>query len=144
MRFWDSSAIVPLLLTEEASGAAAALLSGDPELVVWWGTRVECASALARVRREEVLTVGDEERALALLRRLREAWLEVLPSEELAERAMRLLRIHPLRAADACQLAAAGQWAGDAAGRELVTFDERLALAARLEGFRIRGADSVA
>jgi predicted nucleic acid-binding protein len=48
-----------------------------------------------------------------------------------------LLRVHVLKAADALQLAAARVWAGDVADGELVTLDERLALAARLEGFRV-------
>ncbi|MFC1791802.1 hypothetical protein ACFL0I_04985 [Gemmatimonadota bacterium] len=53
------------------------------------------------------------------------------------ERAVRLLRVHALRAADALQLSAALVWAGSPRGAELVTYDERLALAARLEGFRV-------
>lgn len=137
MRFWDTSAVVPLLLQQEATARVTGLLSDDPEIVAWWGTPVECASAAARLRREERLTVAEEERALELLSRLRDSWLEVLPSEVVRERAFRLLRVHPLKAADALQLAAARVWARDAPGAELVTFDERLALAARLEGFRV-------
>jgi prevent-host-death family protein len=45
--------------------------------------------------------------------------------------------VRSLRSADAMQLAAARVWAGSTAGAELVTYDERLALAARLEGFRV-------
>lgn len=141
MRFWDTSAVIPLLVEEEATELVRALLSSDPEVAAWWGTPVECASAVARLRREDVISVRDEERVLALLGDLRESWTEVLPSREVGDRAMRLLRVHPLRAADALQLAAARLWAGPAPDRELVTFDERLALAARLEGFRILGAD---
>jgi hypothetical protein len=44
---------------------------------------------------------------------------------------------HALKAADALRLAADQVWAGDAAGVELVTFDERLALAARVDGFEV-------
>ena len=138
MRFWDTSALVPLLLEQEATAAVEGLLSEDPGIVAWWGTTVECASAAARLRREDVLTVAEEERVLELLGDLRDSWLEVLPSEEVRGRAARLLRVHPLRAADALQLAAARTWAGGTEGAELVTFDERLALAARLEGFRVR------
>ncbi|NIQ55185.1 MAG: PIN domain-containing protein, partial [Gammaproteobacteria bacterium] len=64
-------------------------------------------------------------------------WLEVLPSEEVRDHAARLLRVHALKAADAFQLGAARVWAGASSGAELVTFDERLALAARLEGFGV-------
>ena len=140
MRFWDTSAVVPLLVEEEASAGVRTLLESDPEIVAWWGTPVECASAMARLRREEVVTVVEEERVLELVRRLRDGWLEILPSSEVGTVAMRLLRVHPLRASDALQLAAARLWAGSAADAELVTLDERLALAARLEGFRVLGA----
>lgn len=137
MRFWDTSAVVPLLLEQEATATVAELLSGDPEMAAWWGTPVECASAAARLRREERLTVVEEERVLELLGELQAAWLEVLPSEEVRTQATRLLRVHPLGAADALQLAAARVWAGPSGVGELVTFDEWLALAARLEGFRV-------
>lgn len=137
MRFWDTSAVVPLLLEQEASVAVRALVGSDPDMATWWGTPVECASAAARLRREERLTVAEEERVLELLSMLQRAWLEVLPSDEVRAQAKRLLRIHSLKAADALQLAAALAWAGTASGAQLVTFDERLALAARLEGFEV-------
>jgi uncharacterized protein len=98
---------------------------------------VECVSAATRLRREERLTVVEEEQVLALIDRFRAGWLEILPSEEVRRRASRLLRVHALKPADALQLAASRVWAGDAANAELVTLDERLALAARLEGFRV-------
>jgi uncharacterized protein len=138
VRFWDTSAIVPLLLEQAATAAVVELLAEDPAMVVWWGTPAECASAAARLRREEVLTVAEEEQVLALLARFQEGWVEVLPSEDVRRRAMRLLRIHSLKAADALQLAAAQLWAGDGGDAEIVTFDERVALAARMEGFRLR------
>lgn len=137
MRFWDTSAVVPLLLEQEASAAVRRMLSADPEMVAWWGTPVECASAAARLRREDRLTAAEEGDVLSLLSTLRAGWYEVQPSSDLRGEAMRLVRIHSLRAADAFQLAAARLWAGNAPAAELVTFDERLAFAARLEGFRV-------
>jgi uncharacterized protein len=137
VRFWDTSGVVPLLLEQEATAGVVGLLAEDPDMVVWWGTSVESASAAARLRREERLTVAEEEQVLVLLSRFREGWLEVLPSEHVRSRAIRLLRIHALRAADALQLAAAQVWAGEVSGAELVTFDERLAAVARVEGFRV-------
>ena len=77
--------------------------------------------------------------AAGLLTRLDEALAAadvVLPGEELAATALRLLASHPLRAADALQLAAALVWArGRPSGHELVSLDERLRTAATLEGF---------
>jgi uncharacterized protein len=137
VRFWDTSGVVPLLLEQEATPRLIALLADDSGMAVWWGTSVECVSAAARLRREERLTVAEEEQVLALIDRFRAGWLEILPSEEVRTRAVRLLRVHALKAADALQLAACRVWAGDVADAELVTLDERLALAARLEGFRV-------
>jgi len=137
VRFWDTSALVPLLLEQEATVEVGELLSQDLEIAAWWGTAFECVSVAARLRREERLTVAEEEQVLELLATLRNSWLEILPSEEVRNSAVRLLRVHGLRAADALQLAAARVWAGSTNRAELVTHDERLALAARLEGFRV-------
>lgn len=134
MRFWDSSAVVPLCLTQPASARVEALYGEDPGLVVWWGTPVECAFAFARLRREGILDLSGEEAARGVLDRLARAWYEVQPTAPLRHQATRLLRVHALRAADALQLAAALEWAGAPASGDLVTFDEALAAAARLEG----------
>lgn len=138
MRFWDSSAIVPLLAAEAATAAVRACYGEDDETVVWWATIVECASAAARLERDGSLTPADASQAFARLDALSAAWFTVEPSEEIREAARRLLRVHPLRSADALQLAAAFV----AAERRppsmtFVTLDERLALAAGREGFDV-------
>ncbi len=102
-------------------------------MAVWWGTPVECWSALARRRREGTLGVAEEEAARSLLRTLQESWTEIQPSEEIRGHAARLLRLHPLRALDALQLAAALVWAGSPPAGDVVVFDRRLEEAARLE-----------
>ena len=65
MKFWDATAVVPLLVTEQASAALLDLLEQDQVMVVWWGTPVECVSAIARREREAALTVADASAALA-------------------------------------------------------------------------------
>lgn len=137
MRYWDSSALVPLCLEQPQTERARALLDEDPELVVWWGSPVECASAFARLRRDGILSAEDEEVALSVLAALRDAWYEIQPGEGLREQALRLLRLHPLRASDALQLAAGLEWAGVPPRGEFLTFDERLKAAARREGFSV-------
>lgn len=82
--FWDSSAIVPLVLEQPASVRVRALLDEDPDVVAWWETSVECASALARLRREGRLDPSDEAAALRILERLRQGWYEVLPASRCA------------------------------------------------------------
>lgn len=135
MIFWDTSAVVPLLAVEPRTVDVEALLRSEPAIVVWWGTSVECQSAIARRERE----AGDHATAAAsraLLSALSERWSEILASSEVREHAARLLLRHPLRAADALQLGAALTWAdGRPHGHRFATLDERLARAARGEGF---------
>ncbi|MGH2781856.1 MAG: type II toxin-antitoxin system VapC family toxin [Thermoleophilaceae bacterium] len=137
MRFWDSSALVPLCLEEPATAAARKLYEGDPEMAVWWGTPVECGSAFARLRRDGVLEETQESIALSILDSLGGLWHEIQPTAELRALALRLLRVHALRAADALQLAAGLAWSGTPPDGELVTLDDRLGTAARREGFQV-------
>ncbi len=137
MRFWDASAIVPLILEQPASAKATAALREDPELVVWWGTPIECSSAIARLHRDGHLSARGERDAHALLAALTKSWYEVQPGDAVRAQALRLLRVHPLRAADAQQLAAALEWAGTPAEGGFVAFDERLRAAAGREGFDV-------
>jgi uncharacterized protein len=140
VRFWDSSAIVPLLIRQPQTDAVRAVLDEDEAMVVWWASHTECASAFARLRRERSLGIAEESQVLRLLHELSESWHEIRPTEDVRALSLRLLRTHPLRSADALQLAAALSWAGRPQGDVLVTYDERLATAARLEGFRIAPA----
>jgi len=135
VRFWDSSALVPLCLQQPRTAPALRWLEEDPEQVVWWGSAVECASAIARLHRDGHLTDDAEAAARDLLSTLQASWFEVQPAEAVREQALRLLRLHPLRVADALQLAAAVTWGGSPPAGTLLTFDERLAAAARREGF---------
>jgi uncharacterized protein len=136
MRFWDSSAIMPLLVSEPETQARASLLKDDPRLVIWWGSRVECASALNRLCREQSIDEKGLSQALGNLEAFCESCVEIVPSEEVRRRAVRLLRVHPLRAADALQLAAALVAASeDPSSLPLVTSDGQLKQAAEKEGF---------
>jgi len=139
MRFWDSSAIIPLCLKERASEAVKGLMKDDEDIVVWWTTYIECLSALSRRQREGVLTSGDAEKARAVLSALAAAWSEIQPTEMVRLRAERLLSIHPLRAADALQLAAALVWAQETPrGLEFVCLDQNLRESSLKEGFSIQ------
>ncbi|MGH7823309.1 MAG: type II toxin-antitoxin system VapC family toxin [Candidatus Binatia bacterium] len=138
MRFWDTSAVVPLLVLEPETARARRLAVEDPAIVTWWATRTECISALARLRREGVIELEEETRTRRLLLGLCGRWTEVLPGKRLRERAERLLLVHALLAADAFQLAGALLWArGRTTGRGLVSFDDRLRRAATREGFDV-------
>jgi predicted nucleic acid-binding protein len=138
VRYWDSSALVPLLVDEPATVATSETLEADPDVVTWWGTAAECVSAVARGEREGALAPSAIRAATERLDALELAWSELLPSEKVRALASRLLRVHALRAGDAFQLAAALVAAeGHPATLAFVTLDERLALAAEREGLRV-------
>lgn len=138
MRFWDTSALVPLLIAEPTSPAVQEDYARDPEILAWWATEVECVSALTRLERTGGLAALDVGEALERLDSLSLAWSEVQPGERVREIAVRLLRVHPLRSADALQLAAAIVAAEERPPTlQFVTLDDRLAAAAEREGFPV-------
>jgi predicted nucleic acid-binding protein len=140
MRFWDSSAILPLLVDQPSTAEARSALAADHQVVVWWGTPTECVSAIARLEREGVAGHAIQA-ALRRLAALQDSWVEVEPSSTLRDQAVRLLRTHPLRAGDALQLAAAITAAGASPTSPFVTLDDRLSLAADREGFPVTRFD---
>jgi predicted nucleic acid-binding protein len=114
------------------------LLQQDPPVLIWWGTPIEIASALARLEREKSLTADEVSSALSKARRLADSWHEIVPSDAVRRTAERLLRAHPLRAADSLQLAAALIAADhDPSTLEIVCLDAQLTSAARREGFAV-------
>jgi predicted nucleic acid-binding protein len=138
VKFWDTSAIVSLCVTEPRSATVKAILREDPSIVVWWGTRTECVSALMRQVREGALSTIGERQARQVLETLAKTWSEILPSEALRGTAERSLAVHPLRAADAFQIAAALQWCQrHPRGMAFVSFDTRLREAVYKEGFTL-------
>lgn len=135
MRFWDSSALVTLVLDQPRTAQARQLHAQDPELMVWWASSIECASAIARLHRDGQLSDTEDSRARGLLTALRASWFEVQAGNAVREQALRILRLHPLCAADALQLAAALEWSGSPPAGQFVSFDQRLNSAAQREGF---------
>jgi uncharacterized protein len=138
LRFWDSSALVPLLVEERRRAALLGLLERDPVMCVWWVSPLECTSAIARREREGDLDAGGASAALERLRAIAASWNEIAPTDSVRSTAARLLRVHPLRAADALQLAAAVLIAGgQPAELPFLSLDDRLNDAASREGFPV-------
>ncbi len=138
MRYWDSSAVVALLFDEPTHRAVVQLREADPEMVVWWGTPIEVLSAAARRKHGGRLAAADERRFIQSFETLAEEWKEVALQPVLRDTARRLLWAHPLRAADALQLAAALVAAEEEpSALDFVCLDARLAAAARREGFPV-------
>jgi len=138
MRFWDSSALVPLLVAQPSSAKADHWIAEDGELAVWTITPIELASALMRLAREGAIAEREATEAESRIDELLHSCHTIVDVEAVKSQARRLLRLHPLRAADAMQLGAAWEWAaGRPTDRVFHTLDGRLALAARREGFRV-------
>lgn len=138
MRYWDSSALVPLLVQQDVTDIIRATLREDPAIVTWWGTPVECVSALARLHREGELEADALSAAMLRLRGALPMWTEVAPIPDVREQSIRVVRVHGLRAADALQLAAAIVASDYEPGTlEFVSLDTRQRIAAEHEGFSV-------
>jgi uncharacterized protein len=139
VRFWDSSALAPLLVEEELSASLRELYLDEQGTITWWSTPVECVSAIARLEREGRLSPQAATESLERLDALAQHWHRIEPADAVLETARRLLRVHPLRAADSLQLAAAFLASeGRPSTLELVCLDDRLVIAAQREGFPVR------
>ena len=134
MRYWDASALVSLCVAEEPTGALRRLAGGG--IVTWSVSAVEIASAIERRAREGSLEPAERRAARVALGELAAAWAEIDALGAVRERALRLVATHPLRAADAMQLAAALVAVRDRPGGHVfVCMDDRLRDAAAREGF---------
>lgn len=138
MKYWDASALVPVLFEKEGRNALSLIMEEDSIAVSWWGTPVEVFSAIWRRRRgnpwsEEEFAVIVEEFGI-----LTDSLHLVDATPQLRERALRLLAMHPLKSGDALQLASALHWAEEnPRGMHFVCIDKQLATAARAEGFTV-------
>ena len=142
MKFWDSSAIVPLLVEEEHSPACRSLFRSDPDMAVWQLTLTEATSALSREWHADRLDDAAFQQAERKLTRIASRWRELRALDDAAldalrAEARRILRAHPLRAADALQLAAACLFFEHPMKHGFVVLDAALARAAEAEGFTV-------
>ncbi len=138
MNFWDTSALIALSVDERHRQFAVRVLETDDRMAVWWGSTVEYVAAVSRREREGSLTTAEASGVIRHLHALSQVWYEVQPGKRVKDLAQRLLRVHPLRAADSFQLAAALVSAEeDPSGVGFVCFDIRLNEAASREGFAI-------
>lgn len=112
------------------------LLRDDRDMAVWWGTWIEGAVAISRLKREGNLDEESERETRAALDGLASDWTEIKPTDNIRLSAMILSQNHSLRAADCLQFAAALRWCeGDTSGKGFVCLDDQLRRAACDEGF---------
>jgi uncharacterized protein len=143
VKFWDSSAIVPLLVEERNSRECRDLSRADRHMVVWEYTETEVTSGLVKATRlTPPLSQDDLDGALERLDALAGRWEVVEAATRTQvngakERARQLMRSHELRAGDALQLAAAMRRFDPSMNRDFVVSDGKLADAAGAEGFNV-------
>lgn len=139
LAFWDTSGIVLLCVPQRDASRALAVRRTSPPGVLWWGTRLEVRSALARLVREQVIDDPGRTAAWQRYERIEKVSRLVEPAREVLDLASVLVDDHPLRAGDALQLAAALSLVrGKPKNRVFVAFDIRLAAVARDVGFDVR------
>jgi predicted nucleic acid-binding protein len=135
--FWDSSALVPLCARQSGTTQSKLWLR-NYEIVIWWATPVEIASALARLLRIRQLDPQQWNFSVKLANKLAETWAVIDPSDRIRVEAVGMVKRYDLRAADSLQMAAALQWCeGSPQRRMFLTADTRLRDAARLVGFDV-------
>jgi hypothetical protein len=138
MRFWDSSAIIPLLVLEDKTEYCISAFQTDKEIMVWTMSKVEVFSALCRSFRENTLTEGTFELAKKRMTDLFDIAFKIASMSKVKERALRLLQVHTLKASDALQLASVLVATQEVTSKlPIMCFDEKLKQAAKLEGFAI-------
>ena len=138
MRYWDASALVPLIVAEPASTVMRERLAADDRIATWVWSYTEIASAVERRARDGVISRDQRVSVLHRLLMLAESWDEVTDVLAVRSRANSLLARHPLRAADAGQLGAALLLQEQlVAPLPFVCLDRELSIAAGREGLRV-------
>ena len=135
MRYWDSSALVPLVVEEPGSAAVVATLDEDPFVLTSTYATIEIASALWRRRHNGEMTFEEHLTADRILADLSQTWIELPVSHQVIRGSVEVLSRHRLRSGDALQLATAIESARSHEDITFVTLDEDLASAAQSEGF---------
>jgi predicted nucleic acid-binding protein len=130
--------VIPLIFEEPTSPVLNELLMQDTDMVVWWGTWIECSVTVSRLGCEGRLDENGQEETRAALDSMSMDWLEIEPTGELRLLAMLVSKTHSLKAADCLQLAAALRCCeGNTDGVDFVCLDNRLRQSAEDEGFDV-------
>jgi predicted nucleic acid-binding protein len=137
MLFWDSSALFPLVVRELHTSRASAIFMSDRRILASFITPIELSSAIWRRRHHKSLTAEQGLRADHDFAALSYSWISVGDTDDVIATAISVVSRHALRTGDALQLAAAVVARDEVGEFDFVTFDRRLAVAARAEGFSV-------
>jgi len=138
MKFWDTSALFPLLVFDVHSHRSRVILNEDREIVASFITPVEINSSIWRRRHANLLDSERHRTADAHFAALTSNWITVGHVREVVDASLSVVSRHSLRSGDAIQLGAAvvaRRFLG--ADLRFVTFDKQLAAVATAEGFHV-------
>jgi len=137
IQYWDTSALVKLVVTEDGSIAARALLRESHYAASCRIAYVEACAAIARAGREGRLA---PEALVPVKTAFRALWLDLVMIEvdqALLEHASMVAERHALRGYDATHLAAAATICAPGQPATFVTWDLRQAQAAAAQGLAV-------
>jgi uncharacterized protein len=132
---WSFGIVLDEVLVERA---LQALAGQDPDMLVWWGSQLECVSALTRLERAVALDAKAVATSFERLKQLADSWHELKPGGIVRESAVRFLRVSFVggsRCSTTCGCLRRSR--ARPPSLQFVTLDERLAGAARQEGFEL-------
>jgi predicted nucleic acid-binding protein len=137
MLFWDSSALLAIILHESSAALLRPFLDEDPEVASSFITPLEIVSTIWRRQHADLFSLAQVQDVDQLYSVITKNWI-TLGDTRTIDVALRLVARQPLRTGDAIQLASALEVA-DREGVMLpfVTLDEELGAAARAEGLRV-------
>lgn len=136
VKFWRTSAIVPLCVSEPRSSTVRAILVKDLSMAFRWAMRTECVSAPMRAVREGGLGAGVNGKQDRLSRNWWTHGRRFSRARPFVKTRSRCWPFTPLGPAAASELAAALMWRqGGPAGVLSVSFDARSRDTAHEEGF---------
>ncbi len=137
--FWDSSAIIPLIIKEDRTDQSIALFKKTKKMLVWEFTQTECFSAICKKEKNGDLSDLFLKEALHSMLQLSGLWNEISPLSALTKSlAKRIISAYGLKTLDSLQLATALVACQEDTKRlTFITYDKGLAKAALKEGFYV-------
>lgn len=136
--FWDTSAIIPLCVRQDATFEARRVGRLFSRRIIWCGTAVEFHSSISRLKRTGEIEAKGCSLALKQWFRFQRLVHEVRAIDALVSLAVEMPERYGLRSLDAFQLASALIWCNERPrNRPFVCADRRLATAASDAGFEL-------
>ncbi len=107
MIYWDTSALIKFFVSEAGTEQVKSLIEKDPYVVISKIAFSEAHSALARRKREKILSKEDYQKTVRRWNRFWKSCIIVELNDEILSKTERLIKTYPLRGFDAIHLSSA-------------------------------------